>query len=51
MNAPFSLQGHTILLTGAGGLFGRGLASSLASAGATLIIASRDATKLEAVAD
>ena len=51
MNSPFSLQGRTILLTGAGGLFGRGLASSLAAAGATLIIASRNAARLEAVAD
>ena len=47
----FSLQGHTVLLTGAAGLFGRGLARSLAEAGATLIIASRDAGKLQEVAD
>lgn len=47
----FSLQGHTVLLTGAAGLFGRGLATALAEAGATLIIASRDAAKLQAVAE
>ena len=47
----FSLKGHTILLTGAAGLFGRGLATALAEAGATLIIASRNADKLRAVAD
>ena len=51
MTSTFSLQDRTILLTGAGGLFGRGLAASLAAAGARLIIASRDATRLEAVAD
>ena len=51
MTSPFSLQGHTILLTGAAGLFGRGLAASLAEAGATLIVASRDAAKLQAVAE
>lgn len=47
----FSLQDKTILLTGAAGLFGRGLAAALAEAGATLIIASRNAEKLQAVAD
>jgi len=46
----FSLKDKTVLLTGAAGLFGRGLAASLAEAGATLIIASRNADKLEAVA-
>ncbi len=51
MVPSFSLQDHTILLTGAAGLFGRGLAASLAEAGATLIIASRNAEKLRAVAD
>ncbi len=51
MLPTFSLQNHTILLTGAAGLFGRGLAASLAEAGATLIIASRNADKLQAVAD
>lgn len=51
MLADFSLKDHTVLLTGAAGLFGRGLAASLAAAGATLIIASRDAAKLQTVAD
>jgi NAD(P)-dependent dehydrogenase (short-subunit alcohol dehydrogenase family) len=47
----FSLENHTVLLTGAAGLFGRGLATALAEAGATLIIASRSAEKIKAVAD
>lgn len=51
MTPSFSLQNHTVLLTGAAGLFGRGLASALAGAGATLIIAARDAAKLQSVAD
>lgn len=53
MNAliNFSLKDKLILLTGAAGLFGRGLATALAEAGATLIIASRNADKLQAVAD
>ncbi|MDZ4286799.1 MAG: SDR family oxidoreductase [Prosthecobacter sp.] len=51
MPDQFSLKDHTILITGAAGLFGRGLASSLAEAGATLIIASRNAEKLQLVAD
>jgi NAD(P)-dependent dehydrogenase (short-subunit alcohol dehydrogenase family) len=51
MPDPFSLQDHTILLTGAAGLFGRGLATAIADAGATLIIASRSADKLQKVAD
>ncbi len=51
MLSSFSLKDHTVLLTGAAGLFGRGLASALASAGATLIIASRNVDKLQAVAE
>ncbi len=51
MPDSFSLKDHTVLLTGAAGLFGRGLASALAEAGATLIIASRNADKIQAVAD
>lgn len=50
MLPSFSLKDKTVLLTGAAGLFGRGLASALAEAGATLIIASRSAEKLQAVA-
>ncbi len=49
MLPEFSLTDRTILLTGAAGLFGRGLAACLAEAGATLIIASRNADKLRAV--
>ena len=51
MPDPFCLKDHTVLLTGAAGLFGRGLATAIAEAGATLIIASRNADKLRDVAD
>jgi NAD(P)-dependent dehydrogenase (short-subunit alcohol dehydrogenase family) len=51
MPDPFSLKDHVVLLTGAAGLFGRGLATALAEAGATLIVASRNAEKLKAVAE
>lgn len=51
MIPSFSLQDKVILLTGAAGLFGRGLAAALAGSGATLVIASRDGRKLQAVAD
>lgn len=51
MPSPFTLEEHTVLLTGAAGLFGRGLARALAEAGATVVIASRNAEKLQAVAD
>lgn len=47
----FSLRGKTILLTGGAGLYGRGLASMLADAGATLILAARDVAKLQVVAE
>lgn len=47
----FSLTGRVILLTGGAGLYGRGLASDLAGTGATLIVASRDLAKCQAVAD
>ncbi len=46
----FSLQDKVILLTGAAGLYGRGLAAALAETGTTLIIASRNADKIDAVA-
>ena len=51
MSSDFSLRDHTVLLTGAAGLFGRGLATALAEAGATVVIASRNADKLQGVAD
>ncbi len=47
---PFSLSGKVIVLTGGAGLYGRGLAATLAGAGATLIIASRGKAALEKVA-
>lgn len=47
----FSLQGRTLLLTGGAGLYGRGLAAMLAATGARLILAARDVTKLQKVAD
>lgn len=48
--AGFSLAGQIVLLTGGAGLYGRGLASQLAEAGATLILASRNVAALEQVA-
>jgi NAD(P)-dependent dehydrogenase (short-subunit alcohol dehydrogenase family) len=52
MNAlqHFSLKGKVVVLTGGAGLYGRGLTSYLASAGATLVIASRGLAALQAVA-
>ena len=46
----FNLSGKVILLTGGAGLYGRGLAADLASAGATLVVASRSLAKCEEVA-
>jgi NAD(P)-dependent dehydrogenase (short-subunit alcohol dehydrogenase family) len=46
----FSLQGRVVVLTGAAGLYGRGLAATLAEAGARLVIASRDLARLQQVA-
>lgn len=46
----FSLKGKVVILTGGAGLYGRGLASDLAGVGATLILASRQKEKLDAVA-
>ncbi len=51
MLPSFSLEDRVVLLTGGSGLYGRGLAATLAEAGATLIIASRNAAKLQGVAD
>src|SRR5689334_4837009 len=46
----FNLSDKVILLTGGTGLYGRQLTSAIAEAGAQLIIASRDRTRLEKVA-
>ena len=46
----FSLQNKVIILTGGAGLYGRGLVRDLASAGAELVIASRNLEALEVVA-
>ncbi|GDY20083.1 short-chain dehydrogenase [Verrucomicrobiota bacterium] len=46
----FSLENKVVLPAGAAGLYGRGLAAALAGTGATLIIASRNADKIDAVA-
>ena len=47
----FSLQGRVVVLTGAAGLYGRGLAAALAEAGAKLVIASRNLARLQQVAE
>ncbi len=46
----FSLKNKVIVLTGGAGLYGRGLVRDLASAGAELVIASRNLDALRAVA-
>ncbi len=53
MNAldRFSLRNQVIILTGGAGLYGRGLVRDLASAGAELVIASRNIEALEKVAE
>jgi NAD(P)-dependent dehydrogenase (short-subunit alcohol dehydrogenase family) len=43
----FSLAGKVIIQSGGSGLLGRALVSGLAASGATLVVASRDAAKLE----
>ena len=48
MSTPnFSLAGKVIVQSGGSGLLGRALVSGLAGCGATLVVASRDAAKLE----
>jgi NAD(P)-dependent dehydrogenase (short-subunit alcohol dehydrogenase family) len=46
----FGLHGKVVVLTGGAGIYGRGLASDLAAAGATLVLASRNLVELERVA-
>jgi NAD(P)-dependent dehydrogenase (short-subunit alcohol dehydrogenase family) len=46
----FSLRDKVILLTGGSGLYGRQLTSAIAEAGAKLVIASRNLSKLQQVA-
>ncbi|MEW6306219.1 MAG: SDR family oxidoreductase, partial [Verrucomicrobiota bacterium] len=46
----FQLQDKVVLLTGGGGLFGRGLTAALAESGAQLVIASRGVANLEKAA-
>ena len=50
MRDTFSLEDRVVVLTGGAGLFGRGLVSAIAAAGARLVIASRDVARLGAVA-
>lgn len=49
--ALFSLEGRTAMVTGASRGLGRAIALGLADAGASLIIAARDAAKLEETAE
>ncbi len=51
MLKSFSLAGKVVLLTGAAGLYGRTLAGALASAGAKLIVASRNLDSCAQVAE
>ena len=48
--SPFSLRGKVVLQFGGTGLLGRALVSALATAGATLVIASRNRSSLAALA-
>jgi len=50
MHHPFNLSGKVVVLTGGAGLFGRGLVTAIAEAGARLVVASRDFETLERVA-
>jgi len=47
----FSLRDKVVVLTGGAGRFGRQMTSAIAEAGAQLVIASRDASILQSVAD
>ena len=47
----FSLRDKVVVLTGGSGLYGRQLTSALAEAGSKLVIASRNLSKLQRVAD
>src|SRR5262245_6128831 len=47
----FSLQDKVVVLTGGSGLYGRQLTSAIAEAGAKLVIASRNLSKLQQVAN
>jgi NAD(P)-dependent dehydrogenase (short-subunit alcohol dehydrogenase family) len=49
--SSFSLQGKVIIQFGGTGLLGRALVKSLASTGATLIVASRNRASLQSLAD
>src|SRR6185436_6133136 len=46
----FSLRDQVIVLTGGSGLYGRQLTSAIAEAGAKLVIASRNLSRLQQVA-
>ncbi len=50
MTERFQLNNKVVLLTGGAGLYGRGLSKDLASAGARLVIASRNLASCEEVA-
>ncbi len=50
-HSSFSLQGKVVIQFGGTGLLGRALVKSLASAGATLVVASRNRASLQALAE